>query len=495
MRNLGALILPLGLRTKFFLYSNTLIVVTMGLVALIGISHERRVRYEAIQGRGVSVTEALAIPITDSLMNEELGLVPETGLIENYIAEVLKRNRDLMRYIIVADSTGVVTHSNRWDLLGQRFRRALPASSATAAAEVEMRTSSWGERILEVRAPLAISTKFWGSVSVGFSLEPVEREVRAIGKRAALLALVLMVGNSVLTALYVETLIRPLLHLHQTMKRAARGEYAARAMVRRGDEVGELADAFNRMMDELEEGNERERVRQSQLLHTEKMAAVGTLAAGVAHEVNNPLAGILTCIEQIRANPDDPDLRQRYLDLMEDGIRRIAHIVENLLDFSRPRDLRPEPTPINHNILHVVELLDYQLRRAQVEVKLELDPAEPVVLADHFQMEQLFLNLMLNAVQAMPGGGVMTLRTRVRGALVIVEVIDTGTGIPEEIRDRIFEPFFSTREVGEGTGLGLAVSYSIVTAHRGHIEVESTPGEGSTFRVRLPLREERKGEG
>lgn len=92
-------------------------------------------------------------------------------------------------------------------------------------------------------------------------------------------------------------------------------------------------------------------------------------------------------------------------------------------------------------------------------------------------------------------GGVMTLRTRVRGALVIVEVIDTGTGIPEEIRDRIFEPFFSTREVGEGTGLGLAVSYSIVTAHRGHIEVESTPGEGSTFRVRLPLREERKGEG
>lgn len=495
MRCRGALMLALSLRTKFFLYSNTLIVVTMGLVAIIGISHEREVRYEAIRGRGISVTEALAIPITDSLMNEELGLVPETGLIENYIAEVLERNRDLMRYVVVADAGGVVTHSNRWDLMGQRFRRALQTDSAARGAEMEMRTSSWGERILEVRAPLAISTKFWGSIVVGFSLEPVEKEVRAIGQRAALLALVLMIGNSVLTALYVETLIRPILNLNQTMKRAARGEYAARAMVRRGDEVGELADAFNRMMDELEEGDEREEVRRSQLLHTEKMAAVGTLAAGVAHEVNNPLAGILTCIEQMRASPDDPELRRRYLDLMEDGIRRIAHIVENLLDFSRPRDIRPEPTPINHNLLHVAELLDYQLRKAKVEVKLELDSSEPVVLADHFQMEQLFLNLMLNAVQAMPAGGVMTLRTRVRGALVIVEVADTGTGISEEIRDRIFEPFFSTREVGEGTGLGLAVSYSIVTGHRGSIEADSSPGEGSTFRVRLPLREGRKGEG
>ena len=486
--------LPLGLRTKFFLYSNTLIVVTMGVVALIGISHERDVRYEAIQGRGVSVTEALAIPISDAWINDAGGRVSDTGRIENYIVEVLERNRDLMRYVVVADAAGVVTHSNRRELIGQRFRRARRADSASRGAEVEIRTSSWGERVLEVRAPLTRSTDFRGSVSVGFSLEPVEREVRAIAQRAALLAVMLMLGNSVLTALYVETLIRPILHLHQTMKRAGHGDYAARAIIRRGDEVGELADAFNRMMDELEEASERERVRQSQLLHTEKMAAVGTLAAGVAHEVNNPLAGILTCIEQIRSNPEDASQRQRYLDLMEDGIRRIAHIVENLLDFSRPRDIRPEPTPINHNLIHVVELLDYQLRRGKVEVKLELDPAEPIVLADHFQMEQLFLNLMLNALQAMPEGGGLTLRTRVRGALVIVEVSDTGTGIPEEIRDRIFEPFFSTREVGEGTGLGLAVSYSIVTAHRGGIEVDSTPGEGSTFRVRLPLREERKGE-
>lgn len=487
--------LALGLRTKFFLYSNTLIVVTMGLVTVIGIAHERVVRHEAIRMRGVSLAGALAIPITDAVMKQEQDLAVKNKLIDNYIAEVLKRNQDLMRYAVVTDIAGVVTHSNRADLVGQRFRRAVMPAATVGGAEAETRRAPWGERILEVRTPLAVSTTFLGTLALGFSLEPVEEEVRAIAQRTGLLALVLLLGNSVLTMLYVETLIRPLLHLHQTMKRAARGEYTARATVRRGDEVGELADAFNRMMDELEEGHERERVRQSQLLHTEKMAAVGTLAAGVAHEVNNPLAGILTCIEQIRSNPEDRELRQRYLDLMEDGIRRIAHIVENLLDFSRPRDIRPEPTPVNHNLLHVVELLDYQLRKAKVEVKLDLDPVDPVVLADHFQMEQLFLNLMLNAVQAMPGGGVMTLKTQVQGAVVIVEVSDTGTGIPEEIRDRIFEPFFTTREVGKGTGLGLAVSYSIVTGHRGSIEVDSSQGVGSTFRVRLPLREARKGKG
>jgi two-component system NtrC family sensor kinase len=481
--------LRLGLRTKFFLYSNTLIVVTMGLVTLVGVAHERSSRYEAIVSRGKSVTEALAIPITDALMYEELNLVSETGLIDNYIDEILRRNKDLLRYVVVCDAEGTVIHSNRWALLGQPFRRALTRDSLDRPSEVEMRTSSWGERILEVRAPLNISTKFWGSVAVGFSLKPIESQVQEIAKRAAVIALLLMLGNSVLTAIYVETLIRPILGLHQIMMRAGRGDLAARADDRRRDEVGELAGAFNRMMDELEDTRELERARQAQLAHTEKMAAMGTLAAGVAHEVNNPLAGILTCIETIRDNPEDSDLRARYLELVEQGIKRISHTVENLLDFSRPREMRLEPTSINHNLQHVAELVEYNLRKNHVEVRLELDGHEPVVLADHFQMEQLFLNLVLNAAQAMRKGGTLTLRTRRRGGNIVAEVIDTGEGIPADVRDRIFDPFFTTRGVGQGTGLGLAVSYSIVSAHGGAIEVESTVGVGSTFRVVLPARE------
>jgi len=479
--------LRLGLRTKFFLYSNTLIVVTMGLVTLIWISHERRVQFEAIVTRGRSVTEALSIPITDALMYEELGLVTETGLIENYISEMMARNRDLLRYVVVTNAAGRVTHSNRWELLGRPYERALGRDTIGQPTIAAVHQTAWGEEVLEVRTPLNISTKFWGAVAVGFSLAAIEEEVATLGKRAALIALVLMLGNSILTALYVETLIRPILGLYQTMKRAGRGDFSVRVRSRRGDEVGGLAKAFDRMMDELEEAREREHVQRAQLAHTEKMAAVGSLAAGVAHEVNNPLAGILTCVAALRNQPEDRELHTRYLNLIYDGLRRIEHIVVNLLDFSRPREMRPEPTSINHNLRHVAELVDYQVRKHKVEVHFELDAAEPIVMADHFQMEQLFLNLVLNAILAMPDGGTLTLRTRALGGRVIAEVIDTGVGIPEALHDRIFDPFFSTREVGEGTGLGLAVSYSIVEAHGGTIEVRSAPGRGSTFRVVMPV--------
>jgi signal transduction histidine kinase len=244
------------------------------------------------------------------------------------------------------------------------------------------------------------------------------------------------------------------------------------------------------MMDELGEAREREKVRQSQLAHTEKMAAVGTLAAGVAHEVNNPVAGVLTCIENMRGDPDNEKMREQYLGLIHDGVKRIERTVANLLDFSRPRSMRLGPTSLNQSLTQVLNLVRFQLRKNRVEARLELDPREPWIAGDRFQIEQLFLNLILNALQAMPNGGTLTLRTRRQGTWELVEVSDTGSGIPEAIRERIFDPFFTTREVGQGTGLGLAVSYNIAAAHGGGLEVETTEGEGSIFRVLLPADED-----
>jgi signal transduction histidine kinase len=334
---------------------------------------------------------------------------------------------------------------------------------------------------------LNISTRFWGSLVTGFSLRPVEQAVAAIGKNVGVIALILLLANSILTALYVETLIRPILALNDRMKRAGRGDLSVRSDDRRGDEVGELAGAFNRMMDELEEAQRIDVVRQFQLAHTEKMAAVGTLAAGVAHEVNNPLAGILACSENLEAALDDPETVKRYLSLIRDGLLRIERTIQNLLDFSRAREMTLEPTSINHNIYHVLEMTAYQLKSHGIEVTLELNPEDPLVLADHFQMEQLFLNLILNAIQAMPKGGTLRISTAVVDGFLVAEVADDGVGIPQGIRKRIFDPFFTTREVGEGTGLGLTVSDTIVRAHGGAIEVESEENRGTVFRFRLPF--------
>jgi signal transduction histidine kinase len=475
----------LGLRAKFILYSNTVIAVTMAVATYLAAVHDRRTHLEAARDHARSVTSTLSIAITDALMYEDLGLVTETGLTDNFIFEILRQHEEHCRYIIVADQKGIITHSSRWNLLGTRFPRAL-GREAAGTPGVEIRREEGGERLLEVTVPLNISTKFWGSLSLGYSLTPMEQALTDFAWWLIQVALLLMMANSVLTMLYVESLIRPILHLHQQMASAGEGNLAARVWTHPGDEVGDLGTAFNRMMDELEEAHHREKSQQTQLAHTEKMAALGTLAAGVAHEVNNPLGGILACIENMRADPENQDMRERYLGLIHDGMRRIERTVANLLDFSRRRDMQSEPTSLNQCLLHVAELVDYQLRRGTVTLKLELDPADPTILADRFQIEQLFLNLMLNAVQAMPRGGVLTLRSRQRDGEVLAEVSDTGVGIPEAIRERIFDPFFSTRAVGEGTGLGLAVSDSIAVAHGGRIDVESRPGEGSVFRVVLP---------
>jgi signal transduction histidine kinase len=478
-------VITLGLRAKFILYSNTVIAVTMCVATYLAALHDRRSHYEAARDHLRSVAGAISIAVTDALMYEDLGFVTESGLTDNFIQEVVQQHREHLRYIIVSDRNGRVTHSNRWNLLGTTFERAL-APAAAETGPVETRREEAGEHLLELTAPLNISTRFWGSVSLGYSLAPIEQELADFTWRLIQVALLLMLANSVLTMLYVESLIRPILHLHQQMKSAGTGNLGARVHTRPGDEVGDLGTAFNRMMDELETARDVDTARQTQLAHTEKMAALGTLAAGVAHEVNNPLGGILACIENMRADPHDRDMRERYLGLIHDGLRRIERTIANLLDFSRRRDMHPEAASLNGCLMHVAELVDYQFRRGRIEVKLELDQADPIIMGDHFQIEQLFLNLVLNAVQAMPDGGTLTIRTRLRDGSVVAEVRDTGVGIPEAIRDRIFDPFFSTRPVGEGTGLGLAVSDSIVASHQGRIEVESRPGAGSVFRVVLP---------
>jgi signal transduction histidine kinase len=477
--------LKLGLRGKFILYSNTVIAVTMTIATVLAAIHDRNTHYTAIRDHTRSVAGALAIAITDALMYEDLGLVQDAGLTDNYISEILLQHQDHLRYIVVTNPEGVVTHSSRWQLLGKPFERRASAEQLKQAL-LERRHMEDRERLIELSVPLNISTKSWGALTLAYSVEPIEQELRDFTWRLIQVALLLILANSVLTMIYVESLIRPILRLHQTMKRAGEGDLTARVWARSGDEVAELGTEFNVMMDELEETRDREKTRQSQLVHTEKMAALGTLAAGVAHEVNNPLGGILGCIENMRADPENREMRDRYLGLIEDGLRRIERTVANLLDFSRRRELRQEPTSLNQCLQHVAELASYQLRKAGVELHMQLEPDVPPVLADHFQIEQLLLNLVLNAVQAMPQGGTLTLRSLRREHAIVAEVCDTGTGIPDAIRARIFDPFFTTRSVGEGTGLGLAVSDSIATAHGGGLEVESTVGRGSVFRVVLP---------
>ena len=224
-----------------------------------------------------------------------------------------------------------------------------------------------------------------------------------------------------------------------------------------------------------------------QVQQTEKMVAVGLLAAGVAHEVNTPLTGISSYTQLMRSQMDPKDARIEWLDKIEKQTFRGAKIVSNLLNFARAGGSDDASLDVSKVVSDVLSLVEHQLERAKVRVIKELGVDLPTVLGSENRIQQVLFNLILNARDAMSSGGWLTVRTYADGREIVVEVKDTGAGIPEGDLLRIFDPFFTTKDVGQGTGLGLAVSYGIVQEHGGSIRATSAPGQGSRFEVRLPV--------
>lgn len=220
--------------------------------------------------------------------------------------------------------------------------------------------------------------------------------------------------------------------------------------------------------------------------NTERLASVGKLAAGVAHEINNPIGGILNCLYNIRKGTLAPGRQEEYLMYMEDGLLRAQKIVRQLLDFSQQHE--PEFTMSEVNILmdRVLVLTNHAIIEKGLQLEKELASDLPLLYVDPHMIEQVITNLLLNAIQATKPGGRIILRTRVVGEMCELEVADTGSGIPADVRPHIFDPFFTTKRTGEGTGLGLSVSLGIVERHGGQLDVESEEGQGTVFTVKLP---------
>lgn len=230
---------------------------------------------------------------------------------------------------------------------------------------------------------------------------------------------------------------------------------------------------------------------QQQLMQSEKMSSLGQMISGVAHDLNNPLSSILGYAQLLhKSAPDDEKLRKRVSVLHREA-ERCRKIVQNLLSFARRREPERKRLSLNQVITNVSALLRNQLRADGARLELDLSPSLPALKGDAHQLEQLLVNLLTNAghaVRQTGAPGVVTLRTRVAdGPAILLEVTDTGPGIPLEIRSRVFDPFFTTKAAGEGTGLGLSLAYGIVTDHGGTIEIPESPGPGATLRVTFPL--------
>ncbi len=309
-------------------------------------------------------------------------------------------------------------------------------------------------------------------------------------------AMVLFVGSvvvflalGILATFYLtRMLVRPLFQMQQAMDKIAHGDFnPIPEPESSSEEFFALFRAFNRMIHELEE-------HQEQLVQSRKIAAVGTLTSGIAHELNNPINNIYLTAESLKE--DFQGLSQEEaLGLIQDILgqaERASEIVKGLLDFSRSEHPEFEPLSIAGVIQETLKLVRNQLSLSGIQVETDLPAELPAVHGDRKSLQQVFLNLFINAIQAMLDGGSLTVRAYPSqdGHWLKVEVKDTGTGIAAEHLSRIFDPFYTTKQVGRGTGLGLSVTYGIVEKHGGHIEVESQKGRGSTFTVVLPVHQE-----
>jgi len=315
-----------------------------------------------------------------------------------------------------------------------------------------------------------------------------------------------------LVILYFSTtqIINPLQKMVVATQKIAKGDLMHKLNVRSTDELGDLAQSFDKMTEELrvanhkliewgktlekkvEERTEEIRKMQSHLIQQEKLASLGKLAAGIAHEINNPLGGILIYSHLLLEETDKSSPKHDNLKKIVKETTRCKDIVKSLLQFARPRDPEMTLTDVNEILENSLSIMERQALFQNIKLIKKYSNDLPKIVADSAQLQQVFMNIILNGAEAMDGNGKFTIKTSLGRDKknIHVELADTGHGIKEEDKKRLFEPFFTTKEVGKGTGLGLAISYSIIQKHEGTIKVKSQLGKGSTFTVIIPVKRE-----
>lgn len=334
------------------------------------------------------------------------------------------------------------------------------------------------------------------------SYEQQLNDLFAIQRLILLVSLAGIVVSLTVLFLVIRKATEPLRELKASAEAVGRGDFSKHVIVHAKDECGELATVFNRMVDnlkasrqELEKTVQTLKTTQAQLVQSEKLSAIGEFVAGVTHELNNPLTSVIGFAELLQQTPVDSRSR-RFLDLIVNGAQRCHKIVQSLLSFARQHKPERKLVQIHELVESAINILQYQMRTSNIEVVTNFNPGVPKVMADPHQIQQVFLNLINNARQAIEGyrsKGRIEISTEVAGEFARVVFQDDGPGISPENLKKIFNPFFTTKEVGKGTGLGLSLSYGLIKEHGGSIQVESKQGEGARFIIELPLAPEADG--
>ncbi len=475
-----------AMRTKILVFTGTLITIIMLLSSgaiLIGL---KSILVEKTKQNAINVSEAFKIPVLNEFIKNETrnySLQEQLGeLVSNF-----KSQEPDIKFIEVTDNLNRIIAHTDWrkvnSVESDSLSRLINSTSKTLTAIYDDTRSG---ATLETVTPLNIYGKRWGVMKIGFDASGLILKLKEL-YFLLLFSMALVISGS-FAALYFLSgrLTRTLSELVAFLDNLDLDLENAEKEVEITSETEFLYEKFEQMRARLQRSKAELIQAQKQIYQAEKLASIGRLASGVAHEINNPLNGIKSCLYAIEKNPQNFERNKEYLDLIDEGINNIELIVKKLLGFARQKSDSNEPVNLAATLSKVLSLLDYRLNQKRAEIKRECDD-KVVVNADEQLLQEVFMNILLNALDAINEGGKIKVAVSQNGNEAVVEITDNGEGIEKDELNKIFDPFYTTKEPGKGTGLGLSVSLGIIENLNGKIEVESEKNKGTTFRIIIPI--------
>lgn len=480
-----------SLKSKIIVAVSAILAVTIGLGTWINIGYQRAQIEKSLEDNALIISNTIERSLVNAMLSGKSKEVQS-------ILEALGGYHNIQEVKIFSPHGIVLKSSKRWKM----GRRVDPlVEKWFISQEFKKPIKHKDEGIFTVLFPIAneercfhchgSKVKLNGVLAVDVSMAYAQKELNAYGKTMFSWAFGITAILAVSLSLFLTRLVsNPIQELIATMERAERG-LEARVEVKSSDDIGRLGEAFNSLLTKLERARRRvDRYHYEQMKRADRLASIGEMAAGIAHEIKNPLAGIAGVIQVLKKDQAVGDQKRVVLDEVLSQVERMDKAVRNLLSFARPPEPKMTLVDINELINKLLDFLSPQFARNSISAERRLSPGLPWLTLDPDLMQQALINIALNAIQSMPDGGKFTVETKALkpegenpGSVSIV-FVDTGKGISSENLSRIFSPFFTTRQ--QGTGLGLSITQRIIEQHGGEIGVMSSFGKGASFTIIFP---------
>lgn len=476
-----------SLQTKFILVTFLTVFGITSIISLVTAAKTRTALFYATEKQGRILAQTVSALIINELIYEKLGLVEEGGLIDNYMRDLHQRSDIALNFVAVLDnSLRVISHSD-FKEFGKTYKSGFIRDAQDTDTVKFRKIPGNGETpaSLEFAAPLSIEGKHWGLLTFSLSLKEMEKEMQAMILQIIALSVMALLFLFTLIYLLSRRFIKPITDLSEAMGEVEVEMGEKTVPVSGNDELARLAESYNEMVERIRKANEEMKLAHEKLLQSEKLATLGVLSSSIAHRINNPLGGLFNCASMLRRQGDDPVFRKDYLALIEEGLQSIKETVGQLLYTAGKRQGEEKKSDVAAVLASVLKFLDYRLKKQNISFSENIEAGLSAPVAPH-DLEEIFLNTMLNASQAMETGGTLRVTAcRVRQQIEI-NIQDTGVGIPQDNVAHVFDLFYSTKEAGEGTGLGMWMTYELVKKYKGDIFVRSREDIGTTISIVIP---------